>query len=111
MDSQHDESELPDNIGIKTEPIEVNAHAMAELVEIKPEPDIKVEPDEADTIEYTVTSNQLEGIFAIKVEKVEADNSDDDDLVHFNTTHKSKIEETKAVRVACKISRSVKAMQ
>lgn len=75
MERHRDENKPPDYRNVKTESTHKNPQEMANLVEIKTEPGIKLEPDEVDTIEYTVTSNQLAGIFVPKVEKIEADDS------------------------------------
>lgn len=77
MENQREESEFPDDLNIKTEPIDMNIQEVAGLVEIKRDPDIKLEPDDVDTIEYTVTSNQMKGIFIPKVEKIEPGERDE----------------------------------
>lgn len=62
------------------ESIEVKIEATAESIEVKPEPGIKLEPeDDVDTIEYTPIPSQLAGICIPKVEKVEL-NSDEDEV-------------------------------
>lgn len=78
MEGQCDECGSPDIRNMKTEPIDVNTKEMVDLVEIDPESNIKLEPDEIETIEYTVTSIQMAGIFVPKVEKVEPSDSHDD---------------------------------
>lgn len=84
MEHQFDGGESPYNHIIKTEAINVNTKERDDLVEIKPELDIKLEPDEVDTVENTVTLDRMAGIFVSKKEKIEP-HGNSEDLFKFNT--------------------------
>lgn len=78
MEKQRHENKSLVNQKLMSGSTAVNAQHLIDLAQIKQEPNIKLELDEVDTIEYTQTSIDLKGLLTPKVEKIKTNDNEDE---------------------------------